>query len=126
MSSPGALADQSLGVNPRRIPYPTLFDRLVRAGIEPVSSSSVAVFRVLFGLVGLYAVIRFAANGWISELYIEPAHHFTYYGFSWVQPWPGWGMYVHFALLGLSSLGVALGYRYRFVDNQLLPFIYLR
>ena len=113
MSSPSALADQPLGVNLQRINVPTLFDRLVRAGMEPVSPASAAAFRILFGLVGLYAVIRFAAKGWISELYIEPAHHFSYYGFSWVQPWPGWGMYLHFALLGLSSLGVALGYRYR-------------
>ena len=59
------------------------------------------------------AIIRFMAMGWVSELYIEPAHHFTYYGFGWVQPWPGWGMYLHFALMGLASLGVALGYRYR-------------
>ena len=59
------------------------------------------------------AIIRFVSMGWVSELYIEPSHHFTYYGFGWIQPWPGWGMYVHFALMGLASLGVALGYRYR-------------
>ena len=58
-------------------------------------------------------MVRFAANGWISELYIEPAHHFSYYGFGWVQAWPGWGMHLHFAFLGLASLCVALGYRWR-------------
>ena len=58
-------------------------------------------------------MIRFAAKGWIGELYLEPAHHFTYSGFWWVQPWPAWGMYLHFALLGLAALGVALGYKYR-------------
>ena len=57
--------------------------------------------------------MRFVANGWISEVYVEPTYHFSYAGFAWVQPWPAWGMYVHFALLGLASLGVALGYRYR-------------
>ncbi len=67
----------------------------------------------MFGLLGFAAVIRFAAKGWINELYVEPAHHFTYVGFGWVQPWPVWGMYLHFALLALASLGVALGYRYR-------------
>lgn len=30
-----------------------------------------------------------------------------------MQPWPGPGMYIHFALLGLASLCVALGFRYR-------------
>ena len=91
----------------------SFLDRLHAFGSQPVSAASVAAFRVLFGLLGLVAVCRFAAKGWISELYIEPAHHFTYAGLWWVQPWPGWGMYAHFALLGVASLGVALGYRYR-------------
>ena len=86
---------------------------VVRAGTQPVSPQSAAAFRILFGLLGLLAVVRFAAKGWISELYIEPAHHFSYYGFGWVQAWPGWGMQLHFILLGLASLGVTLGYRYR-------------
>ena len=88
-------------------------NRVMRAGIQPVSADSVAVFRIIFGLLGVAAVIRFAANGWIDDLYIEPAYHFSYYGLAWVKPWPGWGMYLHFALLGLASLGVALGYHYR-------------
>ena len=91
----------------------SLLDRLHAFGSRPASAASAAAFRVLFGVLGLVAVCRFAAKGWIGELYIEPAHHFTYAGFWWVQPWPGWGMYAHFALLGLASLGVALGYRYR-------------
>ncbi len=88
-------------------------DRVIRAGAAPVCPASVAAFRIIFGAVGVIAVIRFTAKGWISELYVEPTYHFSYYGFGWVQPWPGWGMYLHFALLGLASIGVALGYRYR-------------
>ena len=88
-------------------------DRALLLGSQPVDAASAVAFRVTFGLLGLAAVIRFAAKGWISELYVEPAHHFTYSGFWWVQPWPAWGMYVHFGLLGLASLCVALGYRYR-------------
>ncbi len=91
----------------------TNLDRIILIGSQPVSAASAAAFRIMFGLLGIAAVCRFAAKGWISELYIEPVHHFTYSGFWWVQPWPGWGMYLHFALLGLASLGVALGYRYR-------------
>ena len=90
-----------------------IIDRWVTTASRPVSSASAAAFRIAFGLLGVFAVCRFAAHGWISELYIEPDYHFTYYGFSWVRPWPAWGMYLHFALLGLASLGVALGYRYR-------------
>ena len=87
--------------------------RVLLVGSHPISAASAAAFRVMFGLLGLAAVIRFASKGWIDDLYVEPAHHFTYSGFWWVQPWPGWGMYAHFALLGLASVGVALGYRYR-------------
>ena len=87
--------------------------RVVHACRPPAPAGSAAAFRIVFGLLGIATVVRFAANGWISELYLEPAHHFTYYGFGWVRAWPGWGMYAHFALLGLASLGVALGYRYR-------------
>ena len=90
-----------------------LLARAARAGCRPVSPASAAAFRIVFGLLGVAAVIRFAANGWVSELYTEPAHHLSYYGFGWVQAWPGWGMHIHFALLGLASLGVALGYSYR-------------
>ena len=90
-----------------------LVGRLVQAATEPVPAGSAAVFRIAFGLLGVAMVLRFVANGWISEVYVEPAHHFSYYGFGWVRAWPGWGMHAHFALLGLASLGVALGYRYR-------------
>ena len=91
----------------------TFLDRLARLGARPVSAASAAAFRIAFGLLGIVAVIRFGAKGWISEIYIQPAHHFTYSGFWWIQPWPEWGMYAHFVLLGLSSLCVALGFKYR-------------
>lgn len=90
-----------------------LLDRAAVAGSRPVSGASAAAFRIAFGALGVIAVIRFVARGWIDEFYVAPEHHFTYSGFWWVQPWPGWGMYAHFALLGLAALGVALGYRYR-------------
>ena len=90
-----------------------LAGRLFVVADRPVCGASAAAFRIAFGLLGLVAVCRSAARGWISELYVEPANHFTYAGFGWVQPWPEWGMYAHFALLGLASIGVAVGYRYR-------------
>jgi vitamin K-dependent gamma-carboxylase len=76
---------------------------------EPVDGAGLAAFRALFGAVLLYSTVRFAAYGWIDELLIAPQYHFTYYGFDWVRPWPGWGMYLHFALMGLSALGILLG-----------------
>ncbi len=80
---------------------------------ERVDAASLAVFRIVFGLVGVFIVVRFFAYGWIDELYVAPAHHFTYLGFGWVKPWPGLGMHLHFAALGLLAFGIAAGYRYR-------------
>ena len=80
---------------------------------RPASGAALAAFRIAFGLLGLAATVRFAAMGWIADLYLEPARHFAYAGFSWVAPLPGWGMYAHFALMGAASLGVALGFKYR-------------
>jgi vitamin K-dependent gamma-carboxylase len=80
---------------------------------EPVDIASLVAFRVLFGLLMLASVVRFWQRGWIEELYIEPAYHFTYWGFSWVRAWPAWGMYLHFAALAVLALCVAAGLFYR-------------
>ena len=113
VSSPTAVASPPASIEEAGVARPDLINRIVLAGRQPVSPASVAAFRIIFGLVGVAAVVRFVANGWVSDVYIEPAYHFTYAGFAWVQPWPAWGMYLHFGMLGLGSLGVALGYRYR-------------
>ena len=94
-------------------PAPAIWEYLQAAARLRVDASSLAIFRIVFGLVGVFIVARFFAYGWIDELYVAPAHHFTYIGFGWVKPWPGWGMYAHFAALGLLALGIAAGCRYR-------------
>ena len=113
MSSSIALPRIKVGTSRVRTDSFHLISKVMHAGSQPVSPASTAAFRILFGLLGVAAVVRFVANGWVSELYIEPTYHFSYYGFGWIKAWPGWGMYLHFALLGLASLCVALGYRYR-------------
>lgn len=75
-------------------------------GVDP---AGLATFRIAFGAVMVAAVIRFAARGWIDELYVAPDFHFTYLGFDWVRPWPGFGMHLHFALMALSAALVMLG-----------------
>ena len=92
---------------------PSVWECLQAAARQRADASSLAIFRIVFGLVGVFIVARFFAYGWIDELYVAPAHHFTYIGFHWVEPWPKWGMYAHFATLGLLALGIAAGYRYR-------------
>ncbi len=85
-----------------------------------VPGHSLAALRIAFGTLMLVATIRFAARGWIDSLYLEPSFHFTYYGFGFVRPWPAPWLYLHFALLGLAALLVALGLFYRVAIALLL------
>ncbi|MCY1054168.1 HTTM domain-containing protein [Nannocystis sp. SCPEA4] len=77
----------------------------------PVDIASLVCFRVAFALLMLVDVWRY--YGKIGATYIQPGFHFTYYGFDWVRPWPGDGMYVHFLVLALAAFCVMLGFCYR-------------
>jgi vitamin K-dependent gamma-carboxylase-like protein len=88
--------------------------RLCAALFDPIDISFLVFFRVLFGGIMLWEVYRYFTHGWISRYYVEPAVNFTYYGFSWVKPWPGQGMYIHFVVLGLAAACVMVGFLYRF------------
>ncbi len=81
--------------------------------LRPVDAAGLAVFRIGFGCLMLLAVTRFFFHDWIAEEFLKPTHFFSYWGFGWVRPWPGSGMYLHFAAMGVCALGIALGYRYR-------------
>jgi hypothetical protein len=76
---------------------------------EPVDGASLGVFRAGYGLMMLVSIVRFWAKGWIHELYIQPEMFFPYRGFPWVEPWPGVGMYVHFAVLGVLAALIMVG-----------------
>jgi hypothetical protein len=89
-----------------RIPFT---DRLFR----PVALESLALFRIAFGAVMVWEVFRYFTADRIRRFYVEPGFLFSYYGFEWVHPWPGPGMTIHFALLGVLALFVLLGLFYR-------------
>ncbi|MBL7683466.1 MAG: HTTM domain-containing protein [Flavipsychrobacter sp.] len=104
----------------------TLPDILSKAYLrKPVYSASLAVFRIVFGLMILGSTVRFWLKGWIDELYIKPQYFFHYYGFEWVRPL-GQYTYTLFALCGISALMFALGLWYRLVAILLfLSFTYI-
>lgn len=99
--------------------------RLGAALFEPVDISFLVFFRVVFGGIMLWEAYRYFTHGWIARYYVEPAITFTYYGFSWVKPWPGSGMYIHFFVLGLAAACVMAGFLYRLAAPVLfLAFTY--
>ncbi|MEM7539109.1 MAG: HTTM domain-containing protein [Chloroflexota bacterium] len=83
----------------------------------PTAIMPLVVLRIVFGLLMLVSTIRFVVNGWVHDFYIEPAFHFTYLGFGWVQPLPApWLsplLYSVFGIIALSATGIALGAYYR-------------
>ena len=87
--------------------------RLAVAAARAVPADSAAVFRVLFGLVVTFGALRFLAKGWVDSLYLDPANHLSYPGFSWVQPLPAPWMHAHLLLLAALGVCIAAGYRYR-------------
>ena len=91
----------------------TFLQRLCAALFKPVDISFLVYFRIVFGAIMLWEVTRFFEYDWIRRYYIEPAMHFTYYGFSWVRPWPGRGMYIHFYILGFAAAFIIIGFCYR-------------
>lgn len=80
---------------------------------RPVDNTFLALFRIAFGLLIALDMAGHFAFGFIREHFIAPTHHFTYYGFGWVQPWPAPLMYVHFGVVGIAGVMMALGWHYR-------------
>lgn len=80
---------------------------------QPVSIVPLVYARLMFGALMIVEIIRYFNHRWIGALFIEPDFHFGYYGFEWLRPWPGMGMYVHFAVLGLLAVCIVLGCGYR-------------
>ncbi|GAB4582020.1 MAG: HTTM domain-containing protein [Anaerolineales bacterium] len=80
---------------------------------QPVSILPLVAFRISFGLLMLFSTVRFVAKGWVQELYLAPEFHFPYWGFEWVKPLPGIGLYMVFALMGLAAFLIAVGLFYR-------------
>jgi vitamin K-dependent gamma-carboxylase len=88
-----------------------LVDRFIAS---PIDIASLAAFRFLFGLMMAGGMIRFLAKGWVTQFYVTPKYYFSYPGFAWVHPWPDPLMHVHFVLLAVLALGIAIGFCYRF------------
>ena len=88
-------------------------------------ASTLAFFRLAFGFMMLFSLIRFACYNWIEAFYITPEFHFTYYGFQWIKPLGNY-TYLLFLLCGSSAFFVAIGYKYRIsIITFFLSFTYI-
>jgi hypothetical protein len=87
--------------------------KLRSGAFAPADIASLVFFRIAFGLLMVWEVCRFFAHRWIEPSWLDPQFLFKYYGFSWVHPWPGQWLYIHWAALGLFALFIAAGFLYR-------------
>lgn len=95
----------------------SLFDTLRSKLATPVDASSLAIFRICFGLVMVWHMLKYFKSPFgmteIERVFGSPTLHFTYPGFSWVQPWSEPWLTVHFAVVGIAAALVAAGLFYR-------------
>lgn len=89
-----------------------------RALQVPICAASLVFFRVGFGVLMLWSLLRFWARGWIQAYYLDPTFHFTYSGLAWIKPWtayglPAWTLYAHVLVLCVACLAIAAGVFYR-------------
>src|SRR5438105_844842 len=87
--------------------------KLWNGGFAPVDIASLVFFRIGFGLLMLRMVQLVWSLDRISQWWLEPSFLFKYPGFSWVQPWPGNGLYIHWIFLGVFALFLTVGFLYR-------------
>ncbi len=83
------------------------------ASFAATSGTSLAVVRIAFGAVGVFSAARLFARGWVGTLFADPAVHLRYPGLGWVPVPPGWTIHVLVIVIGLASIAVALGWRFR-------------
>ena len=80
---------------------------------EPSDIAILVYFRIVFGAIMLWDVYRYFVHQLIFKYWIDPVVNFTYYGFDWLKPLPGDGMYYLFIVIGILSIFIMVGFKYR-------------
>jgi vitamin K-dependent gamma-carboxylase len=96
----------------------TAKNRLEDALYAPVGIIPLACFRIAFGGMMLWEMLRLLASNRIPGR-IEQPFHFTYFGFDWVRPLPADGMTALFVVLAICAFFVMIGFAYRAASTVL-------
>ncbi len=81
---------------------------------KKIDNAQLIVFRVFYGLLVAAECYGAIATGWVRKTLVEPKFTFSFIGFEWLQPLPGNGMYIYFAIMGTLGLLITIGYKYRY------------
>jgi hypothetical protein len=90
-----------------------MIERLRARLSAPSDAAGLAVFRALFGLLGVVSALRFLGYGWVEELFVAPRFHFHHWGLAWLEPLSPTGMRAVFVTIAITGACIALGLMYR-------------
>jgi len=78
-----------------------------------IDNGALLLFRIFFGILISFECYGAILTGWVRRVLIAPKFTFSFIGFEWLQPLPGYGMYFYFFIMGTLGICIALGYKYK-------------
>lgn len=91
-----------------------------------VDASSLAVFRIVFGLLLLFECVNYGLFLCLDCMYRNTDVLFKYHYFEWVTLPPNYNLQLHFLIMGIAAIGITIGLFYRLsVLIYTLGFTYL-
>ena len=82
-------------------------------GNQQIDNTFLIYFRIAFGFIVAYGMMKYFRHDLIWTCFQEPRLLFTYRGFDFVKPLPGYGLRVLFLIIAISATCIAVGFRYR-------------
>lgn len=86
---------------------------MLKKALAPIDNAPLVLFRIIFGFLFVCESFGAIATGWVKSNLVDVQMSFSHIYMDWLQPLPGVGMYIYFVFMGLVSIAVMLGYRYR-------------
>ena len=104
----------------------SFFSQIRSAGNQQIDNTFLVYFRIAFGFILAFGMMKYFHHDLIWTCYQEPRLLFTYLGFDFVKPLPGYGMNILFLTIAISATCIALGFRYRLAATVFfLSFTYM-
>jgi hypothetical protein len=94
--------------------------------LVPVPATSLAIWRIAFGLLLAGNVLRYWQAGWIHDLFVAPRVMFPHWGFAWLPRPEPTGVAILFGAVFVGGLAIAHGRHLRLAAAfTFVPFTWL-
>lgn len=84
-----------------------------KKALQPIDNAPLIIFRIFFGFLFACESFGAIATGWVRLNMVDVKFTFSHIYMDFLQVLVGPQMYVYFFIMGLTSLAVMLGYRYK-------------